>query len=198
MPARAAALSRLATPSASASSRRGCRRAGSRVCRKRRASRPPGDPVRIGLFEKGLQESEVGDFQKAACLTADGKFTAETRAAILAFLKRKGVKDSAFPDRITAKDGTKLRDILDAGPSCGPQPPGDAVRLGLFEKGLQESGVAGLQKAARLAAAWRPRPHRPLREGAAGERGRGFPEGGLPRGGWQIHRRDASGHSRFP
>ena len=74
--------------------------------------------MRVGSFEKGLLESEVRDFQRAACLSPDGKFTAETRAAILALLKSKGLKDPAFPDRITAKDGTRLRDILGAGPHC--------------------------------------------------------------------------------
>jgi hypothetical protein len=34
------------------------------------------------------------------------------------FLNTKQLKDRAFPDRITAKDGVRLREILAAGPHC--------------------------------------------------------------------------------
>src|SRR5262249_54032420 len=76
------------------------------------------DAVRVGLFEQRLPASEIRKFQ---CLVGEGqsgKFTADTRAKILAFLRDKQLKDPAFPDRITAKDGTRLRDELDARSDC--------------------------------------------------------------------------------
>jgi hypothetical protein len=76
------------------------------------------DSVRVGQFEQRLTAGEIRDFQKVVCQTVDGKFSATTRAAILTFLNTNNVKDQAFPDRITAKDGTRLRDALDAGPRC--------------------------------------------------------------------------------
>jgi hypothetical protein len=76
------------------------------------------DPVRIGAFEQRLGASEIRDFQRVACLTPDGKFTATTREAILNWLKSNNVKDANFPDRITLRDATRLRDALDDGPRC--------------------------------------------------------------------------------
>lgn len=74
---------------------------------------------RIGKFEQQLEENPLKDLQRASCLTEDGKFTTETRKAILKFLNEKNLKDKAFPDRITAKDGAKLRGRLDPpGPQC--------------------------------------------------------------------------------
>ena len=75
--------------------------------------------IRVGRFEEQLDETPLKDLQRASCLPEDGKFTAETRAAILKFLKDKNLKDKAFSDRITARDGAKLRGRLDPpGPQC--------------------------------------------------------------------------------
>lgn len=71
----------------------------------------------VGSYETSLDPSDVVQFQSVVCLPKTGKFTVQTRDAILAFL-RKNQKDSSFPDRITAVDGTRLRDALDAGPKC--------------------------------------------------------------------------------
>jgi hypothetical protein len=76
------------------------------------------DQVRVGAFEQRLSASEIRDFQKVVCVASDGRFTPATRAALLAFLTAKNLKDQSFPDRITAKDGTRLSDALDAGPRC--------------------------------------------------------------------------------
>jgi hypothetical protein len=75
-------------------------------------------PIRVGIFEQRLEEGAIRDFQQVACLPADGKFTARTREGILKWLNANGTKDKTFPNQITAKDGTRLRDALDAGPSC--------------------------------------------------------------------------------
>jgi hypothetical protein len=80
--------------------------------------KPVADAVGIGSYEQRLLKSDVQDFQRAVCLKPDGVFTLDTRLAILKFLNDHQVKDRAFPDRITAKDGTKLRDAFDAGPHC--------------------------------------------------------------------------------
>ena len=77
------------------------------------------DGVRIGAYELQLQKSDVLDFQRVVCLKPDGVFTVDTRLAILKYLNDHQLKDQKFPDRITDKDGTKLRDALDAGPHCG-------------------------------------------------------------------------------
>ena len=45
-------------------------------------------------------------------------FSDGTREGILAFLVRKGLKDKAFPNLISPKDGTSLRDVLDGGGGC--------------------------------------------------------------------------------
>jgi hypothetical protein len=76
------------------------------------------DAVRVGLFEQSLVASQVRKFQCLVGQSQDGKFTADTRMKILAFLMDMHLKDSAFPDRITAKDGTRLRDALDARSDC--------------------------------------------------------------------------------
>ena len=80
--------------------------------------KPVADGVRIGAYELQLQKSDVLDFQRVVCLKPDGVFTVDTRLAILKYLNDHQLKDQKFPDRITDKDGTKLRDALDAGPRC--------------------------------------------------------------------------------
>lgn len=76
------------------------------------------DAVGVGTFEQSLVASQVRKFQCLVGQSQDGNFTAATRTKILAFLADKQMKDPAFPDRITAKDGTKLRDALDARSDC--------------------------------------------------------------------------------
>ena len=90
------------------------------VCVPDRKWRPAAvaDGVRIGAYELQLQKSDVLDFQRVVCLKPDGVFTVDTRLAILKYLNDHQLKDQKFPDRITDKDGTKLRDALDAGPRC--------------------------------------------------------------------------------
>ena len=75
--------------------------------------------TRIGPFEQQLRKPAIKDFQKAACLpVVDGVFSKATREGILSFLVSKGLKDPAFPSVISDRDGTKLRDTLDAGGGC--------------------------------------------------------------------------------
>lgn len=76
------------------------------------------DTVRVGSFEKRLVASDIRGFQCLVGQPQDGKFTAATRAAVMKFLKDKQIKDLAFPDQITAKDGTRLRDALDSRTDC--------------------------------------------------------------------------------
>jgi hypothetical protein len=54
------------------------------------------DAVGVGSFEQRLVASEVRKFQCRVGQSQDGKFTAETRTKILAFLTDKQVKDPAF------------------------------------------------------------------------------------------------------
>jgi hypothetical protein len=83
--------------------------------------KPVPDGVGKGAYEQELQQlkGDVQDFQRLVCLNPDGVFTVDTRLAILKFLNDHQLKDKAFPDRITAKDGAKLRKALEAGPHCG-------------------------------------------------------------------------------
>jgi len=76
------------------------------------------DAVRIGSFEQRLVASEIMDFQRVVCLRPDGRFTSATRQAILNWLNTNKLKDTNFPNFISAKDGTKLRGALDDGPRC--------------------------------------------------------------------------------
>lgn len=82
-------------------------------------SRAAPDPlaVRVGGYEKALQASDVASFQSVVCIPRTGRFTVQTRDALLAYLRR-NQKDTTYPDRITDVDGTRLSDALDAGPGC--------------------------------------------------------------------------------
>lgn len=79
---------------------------------------PPGptEARRVGGYEAGLYLPDIKKFQQAACIApADGLFTPRTRAALLAFLGRQGIKDPSEGDRITILDGSRLLEIAEDG-----------------------------------------------------------------------------------
>jgi hypothetical protein len=58
------------------------------------------------------------DFQRLVCLKQDGRFTAETRAAVMNWLTINKKKDNSFPNFISANDGITIREALDNPPRC--------------------------------------------------------------------------------
>jgi hypothetical protein len=76
------------------------------------------DGVRVGTFELQLQQPDIMEYQRLVCLKQDGKFTAQTRAAIMNWLTTNNKKDKNFPNFISANDGITLREALDAPPRC--------------------------------------------------------------------------------
>jgi hypothetical protein len=63
----------------------------------------------VGIFEQHLLPSEIRLYQCLVGESEDGNFTTATRNKVLAFLNDNGIKDQAFKDQITDKDGVRLR-----------------------------------------------------------------------------------------
>jgi hypothetical protein len=73
----------------------------------------PGLATRIGDQEQALSPGEIERFQAVVCVPVDGRFTVETRNAVLNYLNAHG-KDASATDRITATDRDTMLDAFDA------------------------------------------------------------------------------------
>jgi hypothetical protein len=85
--------------------------------------RPPPPPDSdlappVGELEGRLLDRDIKRFQAVVCLPQDGRFTIDTKSALLSYLRSNNLKDSALPEGITISDRNRLLRAFDAGPKC--------------------------------------------------------------------------------